>query len=325
MKSLESEKALLAGIIDYAGTFPPAALTLEDALSFAATYRRTGRYPWLMSKIALPLKQITGLDSEILFRLGADGTPWLYTALGTKNENPDEFAAGVEWDVREIRRFNERRRDSALRQSIVGYETKIPDTWLENISAEGVFSNFAPVLSRFAALFGNDVTPFMEVGKVRDWPSVVPILCDGISQWQHEEGGSMPVGLKFRTGGATPPTASELAATISACAQFHLKFKATQGLHHPISTESEFGFLNLFASLSFAYLLGTDTFGPKQIEACLTDTSTKAFVFREDQLNWNEFSIQSEQIEGVRRIHGATFGSCSLKEPEDFLTEYFES
>jgi len=35
----KSQKALLAGLIDYAGLFPPAALSMEEAVRNYARYR----------------------------------------------------------------------------------------------------------------------------------------------------------------------------------------------------------------------------------------------------------------------------------------------
>src|SRR4051812_37431134 len=48
-----STKALLNGIIDYAGTFPPASLPLREALSsYAAASRSPER--WLVGRLVLP-------------------------------------------------------------------------------------------------------------------------------------------------------------------------------------------------------------------------------------------------------------------------------
>ena len=75
MTEYHGKIALLGGIIDYAGTFPPAALPLHKALEKAATFRRTGKHPWLMGKIAYPLTEIRNLTPRLLYGAGADGAP----------------------------------------------------------------------------------------------------------------------------------------------------------------------------------------------------------------------------------------------------------
>ena len=53
---------------------------------------------------------------------------------------------------------------------------------------------------------------------------------------------------KVRCGGVTVPTVGELARFIRACREVGVPFKATAGLHHPVRTDEEHGFLNLLAA-----------------------------------------------------------------------------
>lgn len=48
-----SAKALLSGLIDYAGLFPPAALSMEEAVRNYARYRE-GEYAWMLGKFVVP-------------------------------------------------------------------------------------------------------------------------------------------------------------------------------------------------------------------------------------------------------------------------------
>jgi hypothetical protein len=51
-----SLRALLTGLIDYAGLFPPAALPLEDAVRNYDTYRR-GPHAWMLGRFVVPAPQ----------------------------------------------------------------------------------------------------------------------------------------------------------------------------------------------------------------------------------------------------------------------------
>ena len=48
-----SQKALLAGLIDYAGLFPPAALSMEEAVRNYARYRE-GEHAWMLGRFVVP-------------------------------------------------------------------------------------------------------------------------------------------------------------------------------------------------------------------------------------------------------------------------------
>jgi hypothetical protein len=308
--------ALLGGIIDYAGTFPPAALSLPDALKRAASFRRQGRHPWLMGKVALPLSDIKTLTAQTLYEAGSDGSPWLYAALGTAVEKPEDLARTLEWELREARRLNERRFESSCRQWIVAYEVKL--------GPEVATQAFDAVLSRVKERAGNTITPFFELGWGAGWKKRLYNFAEGLADWGEESGKETVVpGLKFRTGGKETPTTEQLAYAVTTCTRFGLRFKATQGLHHPVTDDKGFGFVNLFAALAFAQALGDDKFPESQVARLLEEKSKAAFVFKKDGLTWSGHELTCEMIEEARRLHAGTFGSCSLDEPDEFLAQDF--
>ena len=53
---------------------------------------------------------------------------------------------------------------------------------------------------------------------------------------------------KLRCGGKYVPTVEEVAAFFAAARDLELPFKATAGLHHPVRTEREHGFLNFLTA-----------------------------------------------------------------------------
>lgn len=68
----ESLRVLLEHLIDYAGLFPPAALTMQDAVRNYARYR-DGEYAWALGKFVVPQARAKEVPSDIpLSILGID-------------------------------------------------------------------------------------------------------------------------------------------------------------------------------------------------------------------------------------------------------------
>jgi hypothetical protein len=326
MSQYNSKVALLSGVIDYAGTFAPASLPLPDALKKAATFRKTGKHPWIYSKVALPFPEIKKLDPGTLYHAGSDGAPWLFTALAAPflDTNGNEFLRQVEWDLREIRRWNNRFQTTSLRMQIVSYEVRLSPDVTHKSKANLVHDFLAPALDRFVDLGGGTVVPFFEVSLEGNWKDGLRSTGEALNMWVHEmEETELVPGLKVRTGGTYLPSAEQLTAVVETVAGFRLKFKATQGLHRPISREKEWGFVNLFATLAFAQNMGSEKFTRDDIKRCLECSNAKDFQFAEEILKWDKFELKAEEIENARKEHGATFGSCSLDEPDQYLAEDF--
>jgi hypothetical protein len=67
-----SLRVLLEGLIDYAGLFPPAALTMQDAVRNYARYR-DGNHAWALGKFIVPKERVKEVPAEFpLSILGVD-------------------------------------------------------------------------------------------------------------------------------------------------------------------------------------------------------------------------------------------------------------
>jgi len=310
--------ALLGGIIDYAGTFPPASLSLVQALQKAASYRKESAHPWLMGRVALTMDDLKKLSPRALYQNGADGSPWVFTALGNlvANDTPEEFTRCVEWDVREIRRCLERWHDGSVRMEIVGYEIKMPAE-LEAVAVEAA-------LDRIVELMGWTLAPYVEMAWEGDWERRLYDLAMTLGRWREEGSdiGLIPA-IKVRTGGIFTPSPEQLGEVITACVLRGLRFKATQGLHTCLTRGKDYGYVNLMLSLALAQSLGAETFGPAKIAECLMVSNPREFIWDEDSITWNNFTIDVDTIEDARGRHGGCFGSCSLDEPDQSLIELF--
>ncbi len=322
-KSPQSVISLLGGVIDFAGTFPPAALTVENSWKKAAEFGAKGVHPWLVRRMVFALKDLTGLTTAQLQAWGIHGGTWLVSALGRTPESDDlaGWLKTVEWDLREIDRFNEKHWDSSVRTGIVLYEGKIPAPLLGGDSDE-LRQALRQVLDRFLRLRALHVDSFWEVAweglTLKKLEQTAQMMTDWL---ESENAPAHRTGLKFRTGGAYVPTPEQLATAIYGVTSNQLRFKATQGLHHAISREGAYGFVNLFAALTLAQALGGNDFGLAEIQACLTDENAKNFTFTDTAFRWKQHELTVDDIETARRLYAGTFGSCSADEPDQFLTE----
>ena len=68
----KSLRALLEHLIDYAGLFPPAALSMQDAVRNYARYR-DGEYAWALGRFVVPKERVAEVPAEFpLSILGVD-------------------------------------------------------------------------------------------------------------------------------------------------------------------------------------------------------------------------------------------------------------
>jgi hypothetical protein len=318
--------ALFGNTLDYAGTFPPAKLPLDEALAVAARFRRKGAHPWLLAKVALPLADIKSLTVDRLVAAGSNGEPWLFTALAAPLEPNDaepedeRFLAAIEFDVREINRWNERFFDAPVRAAIVGYETRVPDAAFAG-GTDGAFEFLAPALDRLSDRVAGRIDPWFEIPLSGAFRERVDAAAEALTQWKEDDSdGRVRPGLKFRTGGEQLPAPDALAFALVRTASAGLRFKATQGLHRRLSHGGQYGFVNVFATLAFASALGS-AFDENAAKRCLLDESPDAFRWQPDGLRWGAFSLSVADIEKARQFHGGCFGSCSLDEPDTELKE----
>ncbi|MCB0403942.1 MAG: hypothetical protein KDD51_04100 [Bdellovibrionales bacterium] len=298
---MSSKQALLAGCVDYAGTFPPAALPLEGALARAGTFRAEARHPWLLSKVALPASQLLALDASTLFSYAPQGEPWVFTALGLAN-NPSEVAV----ELQNLKAWNQIGEVAPIRHLAVSYESKL---FLEEFDA-AILDALASPLNQ------SGLYPYFEIGFEGDWEHRLHGLCKSLAKASF-----LRAGIKVRTGGERRPSVEMLSTCVQACATYRLRFKATQGLHHPITSENEFGFVNLFASLTLAVAANLKH---SEIRSCLEDRRPEAFELGSDGFSWNGIQLKIAEMAAARAKHGGCFGSCSIDEPDQFLAEQFQ-
>jgi hypothetical protein len=289
-----SARALMAGAVDYAGLFPPAQLSLADAL---AEYRRAlaGADAWMLGRFIVPAAQLSVLADAVV-RDAHDGTGWTVSAI--VREHMDEDAAAVQ-------AFNQRAADQHVRVDTIECR---PSSSPGRGASDGI--------TWLAKTFSPAFTVYVEVGVGATSPDDLRVV------ERHQ------LRAKVRTGGLAPdafPAPASLVAFIESARDMGVPFKATAGLHHamrgayPLSdargahSATMHGFVNLMlATAAVGARLPTTT-----AAGLLTRTDHAALVFDDDSVRWGDVELSTDAIGRMREAQCVSFGSCSFREPAD--------
>jgi len=295
--------ALLAGLVDYAGLFPPASEGMREALENYAAYRKSGDH-LALGRFIVPVSRLNELEDagRDLLPRGAASEPWRISVLIAENVR----AAGEQ-----MLNFN---RHHSL-GSTDGYAV-IDVAELKAANVGDIARQRSELPDAFIAYF--------EIPTRGDVSQLVKAIARAGAR------------AKVRTGGVTPesiPPAKEVIDFIIACRHDAVPFKATAGLHHPIrgsyrlTYESDspvgtmYGFLNVFVAAALVYA-GERT---ETAIAALEESDRQAFAIEDDAIVWRGRRITAEQIEASRQELANSFGSCSFREPIDELATLTDS
>ena len=282
-------RALLLGIVDYAGLFPPAALPMAEAAAEYAS-RLRGPEAFMLGRFVVTAGRLPELalaaspylpDSDRSFS-------WRISAL-----LGEDLAA----DLREVERFDAGEAARARVDVVEGRARSVEE------------------IERLLDAVPTGLTTYVEVALDPDPSPLLAVLA------------ARDARAKVRTGGLSAesvPTAASLARFLAACASLRLPFKATAGLHHPLRSEQAFtyaadsprgvmhGFLNVFV---VAALLREGRIDVARAEALLQEGRPAAFAFDGDALHVGEHTLSERELKAARSDFAMSFGSCSFADP----------
>ena len=276
-------RALMRGLVDYAGLFPPASL---DMVSAARRYRAylTGEDRWALGRFVVPsgrLAEFSAAFNEVC--CGEREPVWKLSVLSSGDAAKDSAAmdgltrGAVAVDCVEMKAAYAEQAEALLRDFQGG-----PPVFVEFDA--GRAASMLPVLARFGAR-----------AKIRTGGVTVEAF----------------------------PSVDVVAEFLAACARAKVAFKATAGLHHAVrgsyrltyeagSTRATMhGFVNVFLAAVLAWR-GMEA---RALTATLEGKNASAFVFGEDNVRWLGFDAGVDEIEAVRREFAISYGSCSFSEP----------
>jgi hypothetical protein len=279
---------LVSGLIDYAGLFPPAGLTMTSAVSNYATYR-SGEDCWALARFIVTASRLEEFENEmreILPGLTEDN-PWLISAL---------CGPALDHDLTGIEAFNSRHRT-----------LQVDALEIKAATGEDVGAVAATVPNGLLAYFEVPLSP-------DPLPFIAAIQKAGVR-------------AKIRTGGLREdmfPSVEEISRFLTLCCRHNVPFKATAGLHHPFcgmrrltyDTDDRrevlmYGFLNVLLAAVFLCA----GIRPELLAELLREPSPDAFTFDDCGVSWRHHWASHEQMEEVRAGFAIAFGSCSFDEP----------
>jgi hypothetical protein len=277
-------RALLSGLVDYAGLFPPAGLGMAAAAAEYARYREE-ETAWMLGRFVLPAARLDELEAAAPWKKAA--APWPLSAL----VGPSPAA-----HAREVTAFSERQRGRAT------------------VGAVELAASSRPQLEAALAATPPDLEVFVEVPLDTDLPGLLAVVKARGARAKVRTGGVTPEAI---------PGPASLARFLAACAAANVPFKATAGLHHalrgtyPLTYEpgapraTMHGFLNVFAAAAFA----RSGMQAPELEELLQETDGEHLRLEEEALSWRDRRIDATGLAAARCGFALSFGSCSFREP----------
>lgn len=297
---LTSLKQLLVSIVDYAGLFPPAQLSLSEAV---ALYDRAQASPqsWMLARFIVPATHLQALRQT--FFTASDSVyspkPWPLSVILSKN-----------WAV-ELEQINQ------ICQT--GFRHEYQQHYQIKVCALEVAPLPPSEIQQICLSLSAEMEVFFEIPFSADLEPYLPVL---------QQTGTA---AKLRTGGITPdafPDNTRLSQRIFSLANAQIPFKATAGLHHALrgshrltaqpdspSTTMQ-GFLNLAVLAAFTY---HQRITLTEALALLEEQSIAPFQFTDTAITWRDRSLSLAEIQQSRQHFFRSFGSCSFQEPIDDL------
>jgi hypothetical protein len=294
-------RALFAGLVDYAGLFPPAALPMTEATARYASFR-AGPHAWMLGGFVLPASSLEGFAraASAYLRSGDDAMPWRLNV---------PCGAPLDRDLSMVDAFESRHTDV---RSGEGSTVKVEALEVKAANAVAVHDAATSIAGRHWTWF-----------EIASGPALGSTL---------EAIASVGGGAKLRTGGVTAeafPSSADIATVLLVCAKAAVPFKATAGLHHPFpgvypltyETDSPrapmHGFVNVFLARALATeLVRRQHPDPEAVAEiiALLDDRPDAFLWEDDGVRWRAHRFTTDDIIQLRRL-AAGFGSCSFEEP----------
>lgn len=290
---MASPREFLHAIIDYAGLFPPASLSMEDAVrAYAGFFGGPDRD--LLARFVLPVSRLDEFSATAAAYLprGESTEPWrLSVTAGTD-------AAAT--------------RDAALSFNC--------SHWNGSETGHAVCDAIELLVTDAASVQqAVDIVPdffqlFLEVPSTADPDRIIAAMA-------HTHAAA-----KIRTGGITPdaiPSSEFVLHFMKLCRHYGVPFKATAGLHHavrgayPLTYEQNapvaemFGYLNVFIAAAAVNEGAAD----EVALGILAERDASRFVFDESGAAWGEFHVGSDRLMLTRAGFARSFGSCSFTEP----------
>jgi hypothetical protein len=292
---------LLYKRFDYAGMFPPAALSFEDMLAEATGHASTLSQPWMIgTNLVLDTVSAKRLANYNLSSLPFT-SPITIAVLVTE---------GIPGALEAAKALDQTR--GRLRFRVTSFEAKVSPATLPAVVKE---------LSSYTERTGASIALEPDLS-TSDWRDVLQETIQAISKSPV----ARQLALKCRCTGPTGIGAERLAVALATAADARLGFKVTGGLHHPIAEPAvhtyPMGFLNLSCAVYLRRAMGP-AISESALAELLTNSSITHFSFSEG-LAYDSARISAQELETALHLAPFSIGSCSIHEPDQDLVRLLE-
>ena len=309
-----SVKTLLNGLFDYAGLFPPASLSMQDAILEYLDHRADPD-AWMMGPFVVPVSR---LDEVLSFSaLFSASSPVSFDVLPRRAPSIDAFCASLSEDLVSSTRFLEQMQGKAR---IDALEFSFPPDAL--INGEIAVRSINRIQSILESTELHSLSVFGEIQRTERYLQQLPLYFLGLAS---QPASGLSISGKIRCGGMNPedfPSPFELASFLHTAVRVNHPFKATAGLHHPlrhfnaVQGVKMHGFVNVFLATTLARAHDLD---PASIQTILEDESPENFEFTPSGVRWKDLVASTTSLLQTRSSLGLSIGSCSFTEPREDL------
>jgi hypothetical protein len=293
-------RTLLAGAIDYAGLFPPAKLSMEEAVTNYDAYLRSPD-AWALGRFVVPVARLTEFAEVSSHRWprGETGVPWRVSALLSGEE--------LEAEIEQVAAFNTKHG----RSGGIIEDGERGGAWIDTVELR---CDRPDRVTRAEIVIPHFLETYIEVPITGDPEALVRAIADS------------GLKAKIRTGGVTAdafPSAAQIARFLSCCLACRVAFKATAGLHHPLRSEypltydagapsgTMFGYLNVFLAAALLRAGESEAIAVQVLE----ERDVRAMRVTPAGIEWRARALSSDALRAVHSDFARAFGSCSFTEP----------
>jgi hypothetical protein len=294
-----ASRILLEGLVDYAGLFPPAELSMQQVVRNYAHYRASGA-GWMLGRFVCSASalELFSEKADPLLPRDAGAIPWRLSVTGTGQ---------VADDLVQVAAFNERHRVCFEECGAIAdaYEAK---------------ATTVAEIEQIAAATPRELTTYIEVPLGEGLEARI----DAIARTGRR--------AKMRTGGTSEaafPSPASVVHFLRTCITREVPFKATAGLHHPLTGPYRltyaldapmgrmFGFLTVLLAVAHVGSGGTDAEAMRILE----ETDSAAFDVNDVHVAWHgpdgALVFSRDVLQPLRERALVSIGSCSFTEPVD--------
>jgi hypothetical protein len=291
---IHTRHALVRGLIDYAGLFPPAGLGMSEAVQRYADYQhRLDR--WALARLVVPVARLAEFEAALAALSASDRASARFPIAALAG--PDLTA-----DRATIQAFDQRHQGE------------------HGVRVESLELRVASVADVDAAgeRLGGGLELYCELPLSADLPSLVSATR------------RIGARAKIRMGGVKPvdfPAPEAVLAFLASCVAERLPCKATAGLHHPVrgpapltyepgsARATMYGYINLILAAAILWHHRPES----EAYELLRLPDRESLKVTSAGVEWGGIKLSPGEIDSTRRHFLLAIGSCSFTEPMDEL------